>query len=145
MNKHHVEIICDEKLYRIAMRFGKPTLIFDIANQTNIKIPKGFDILSLMNYGVFKLILEGVMADESSQKYVYIVQTFPDSSKMNWYADCFDFVEYTFGYPIKYDKNTDLYYIVCDEEQDILELNNDYGIVAILEPDDSNKIQLDHD
>lgn len=145
MNKHHVEIVCDEKVYRIAMRFGKPWMIFDIANRTHVKVPKNFDILSLLNYGIFNLILEGVMSEESSQKFVYLVYTFPDSSKMNWHADCFDFVEYTYGYPIQYDKKQDLYYIHTDEELDILELNNDHGIVAILEPDENGKIQLDDD
>ena len=143
MNKHHVEIICDEKVYRIAMRFGKPWMIFDIANRTNIKIPKNFDILSLLNYGIFNLILEGVMSEESSEKFVYLVYTFPESSKMNWHADCLDFVEYTYGYPIQYDKTNDLYYIVAAEELDILELNNDHGIVAILEADENGKIELD--
>jgi hypothetical protein len=143
MNKHHVEIICDEKVYRIAMRFGKPWMIFDMANRTNIKIPKNFDILSLLNYGIFNLILEGVMSEESSEKFVYLVYTFPESSKMNWHADCLDFVEYTYGYPIQYDKTNDLYYIVAAEELDILELNNDHGIVAILEADENGKIELD--
>ena len=145
MNKHHIEIICDSKMYRISIRFGKPKMIFDIAAQTYIKIPRGFDVLSLLNYGIFTLLLEGIMAEESNQKHVYIVQTFPESSLMNWHADCFDFVEYTFGYPIKYDKKNNVYYIVCDEEQDILELNNDHGIVAILHPDDDNIIQVDDD
>ena len=85
------------------------------------------------------------MSEESSQKFVYLVYTFPDSSKMNWHADCFDFVEYTYGYPIKYDVKNDLYYIHTNEEIDILELNNDHGIVAILEPDENGKIQLDDD
>jgi len=145
MNKHHVEIICDEKVYRIAMRFGKPWMIFDMANRTNIKIPKNFDILSLLNYGIFNLILEGIMSEESSEKFVYLVYTFPESSKMNWHADCLDFVEYTYGYPIQYDKTNDVYYIVANEELDILELNNDHGIVAILEADETGKIQLDDD
>ena len=143
MNKHHVEIVCDEKVYRIAMRFGKPWMIFDMANRTNIKIPKNFDILSLLNYGIFNLILEGVMSEESSEKFVYLVYTFPESSKMNWHADCLDFVEYTYGYPIQYDKTNDVYYIVANEELDILELNNDHGIVAILEADENGKIELD--
>jgi hypothetical protein len=143
MNKHHVEIICDEKVYRIAMRFGKPWMIFDMANRTNIKIPKNFDILSLLNYGIFNLILEGIMSEESSEKFVYLVYTFPESSKMNWHADCLDFVEYTYGYPIQYDKTNDVYYIVANEELDILELNNDHGIVAILEADENGKIELD--
>ena len=143
MNKHHVEIICDEKVYRIAMRFGKPWMIFDMANRTNIKIPKNFDILSLLNYGIFNLVKEGVMSEESSEKFVYLVYTFPESSKMNWHADCLDFVEYTYGYPIQYDKTNDLYYIVAAEELDILELNNDHGIVAILEADENGKIELD--
>jgi hypothetical protein len=143
MNKHHVEIICDEKVYRIAMRFGKPWMIFDIANRTNIKIPKNFDLLSLLNYGIFNLVKEGIMSEESSEKFVYLVYTFPESSKMNWHADCLDFVEYTYGYPIQYDKTNDLYYIVAAEELDILELNNDHGIVAILEADENGKIELD--
>jgi hypothetical protein len=143
MNKHHVEIVCDEKVYRIAMRFGKPWMIFDMANRTNIKIPKNMDILSLLNYGTFNLIKEGIMSEESSEKFVYLVYTFPESSKMNWHADCLDFVEYTYGYPIQYDKTNDVYYIVANEELDILELNNDHGIVAILEADENGKIELD--
>ena len=143
MNKHHVEIVCDEKVYRIAMRFGKPWMIFDMANRTNIKIPKNMDILSLLNYGTFNLIKEGIMSEESSEKFVYLVYTFPESSLMNWHADCLDFVEYTYGYPIQYDKTNDVYYIVANEELDILELNNDHGIVAILEADENGKIELD--
>lgn len=143
MNKHHVEVVCDGSVYRVAMRFGKPRMIFDISNRRYVMVPRGFDLIGILNYGIFKLLLEGIMGKNEDEKHVYIVTTTPENGKLNWHADCLDYVEYIYGYAIKYDKKTDVYYIIADMELDILECRNDDGVVATLQPDFDGSIQLD--
>jgi len=144
MTPQYVEIALDGCSYRILMRYGKPRMIFDVLNHQFVMVPRGFDIISLLNYKVFKLVLEGLM-EKPDKKYVYVVKTTPEDGKLNWHADCLDFVEYVYGYPIKYCKKTDQYYIVADEDLEITTVRNDDGIVATLHLDVDNNIQLDHD
>lgn len=144
MTPQYVEIALDGCSYRILMRYGKPRMIFDIYNKQFVMVPRGFDIISLLNYKVFKLVLEGLM-EKPDEKYVYVVKTTPEDGKLNWHADCLDFVEYVYGYAIKYCKKTDQYYIVADEDLEITTVRNDDGIVATLHLDVDNNIQLDQD
>ena len=145
MNKHYVEVVCNSETYRVAMRFGRPVMIFDIRNKNYIKIPRNLDLLSILNYGIFKLLLDGVMMESNKKEYVYIVKTYPDESKLNWHADCLDYVEYIYGCIVQYDKKTDVYYIVSDIELDILECRNDDGVVARLQYDVDETIHVDDD
>ena len=75
--------------------------------------------------------------------YIYTIESFPSSAKLNWLKDCLDFVEYMTCSIVKWSPECDAYYIAVDEALEITELYNDFGLVARLTLDEDNNIHPD--
>ena len=76
-------------------------------------------------------------------QFVYIIESFPNSAKMNWIKDCLDFVEVMTSSVVKWSPEIDSYYIVLQEQLIITEFYNDFGLVAKLILDVDGVVHLD--
>ena len=59
MTKRYVEVLCDGLKYRIVIKYGRPTLIYCLTEQKYVDVPKGLDILNVLNYVIFKSLIGG--------------------------------------------------------------------------------------
>lgn len=76
-------------------------------------------------------------------QFVYIIESFPRSGKMNWIKDCLDFVEVMTKSIVRWSPEINNYYIVMTEQLLITELYNDFGLVAKLTLDVDGVVHLD--
>ena len=59
MTKRYVEVLCDGLIYRIVIKYGRPTLIYCLSEKKYVDVPKGLDILNVLNYVIFKSLIGG--------------------------------------------------------------------------------------
>ena len=59
MNQRYVEVLCDGLKYRIVIKFGRPSMIYCLMEKKYVNVPKGLDILNVLNYVIFKSLIGG--------------------------------------------------------------------------------------